>query len=83
MRQGEHMRKNPLDILGLTNCDTETLIWLLTKINKLKYLGLCSSDLKSEDRSRNLSIKRIHGEKPIFRCFKFYGLKVTHEKKRI
>ena len=53
-------------ILGSTNCDTKTLIWLSTKINKFYYLGFCSSDLKSNEISEKISIRRIHGENPIF-----------------
>ena len=36
-----------------------------TKVSKLQYLGLFSSNFKYEDRSRNISIKKFRGEKPI------------------
>ena len=65
--KGNTWEKNHFYILSSINCDIETLIWLSTKINKLHYLSFCSSNLKSEDRSIKLSIKRIDGEKPNLR----------------
>ena len=46
---GKTWKKYHFDFLNSTNCDTETIIWLSTKINKLYYLSFCSFDLKSED----------------------------------
>ena len=65
--KGNIWEKIHFDILGSTNYDTKTLIWLSTKINKLHYLGFCSFDIKSKDRSRKLSINIIHCEKLILR----------------
>ena len=42
--KGNTWEKTHFEILGLTNCDTETLIWFSTKINTLHYLDFCSSD---------------------------------------
>ena len=49
----------------------QLLVWLLTKIFKSHYLSFSWSNFKTKDSSRNLLIKRIIGEKPIFyfECF--------------
>jgi hypothetical protein len=65
--QGKDMRKTHFYILSLTKCDTETLILLSAQIYKFQYLSFRSSNFKSRDRSRNLTINRIHGEILIFR----------------
>ena len=52
----------------------QLLVWLSTKIFKSQYFGFCSSDLETENSSKKLSIKRIHGEKPIFIFWVFTSL---------
>ena len=47
-------------------------VWLSPEIFKSHYLGFYSSDFKTEDSSENLSIKRIHGEKPILIFWVFH-----------
>ena len=64
--KGNTLEKTHFEILGSTNYDTETLIFLSTKIKKLHYLGFYSSNLKYEYSSRNISINRFHDDKLIF-----------------
>ena len=44
----------------------QLLVWMSTKIFKSQYFDFYSFDLETEANSGNLSIERIHGEKPIF-----------------
>ena len=70
--KGRHKEKPILIFFVWPIVTLQLPVWMLTKTFKSQYLGFYSSDLKAEDSVRNISPKRIHGEKPIFIFWVFH-----------
>ena len=66
-KEGRHEKKTILIFLVWPVVTLQLLVLLSSKIFKSQYFGFFSSDLKNEDSFENISIERIHGEKPILR----------------
>ena len=73
IRQREYMSQKLILIFLVWPVVTLQLsVWLSTKIIKSHYLGFCSSNFKTKDSYGNLSLDRIHGQKPIMIFWVFH-----------